>query len=49
MIFAHRRVMAAIEAGDGDAAERRMARHIGAYVRHIVAHRSVEIELSAMD
>lgn len=32
VILAHRRVMDAIRDGDGDAAERRMARHVGAYV-----------------
>ena len=32
VIRAHRRVMEAIRARDGDAAERRMARHIGAYI-----------------
>ena len=31
-IAAHRKVMAAIRAGDGDAAARRMERHIGAYI-----------------
>lgn len=32
VIRAHRRVAEAIHAGDGDAAARRMARHVGAYV-----------------
>jgi DNA-binding FadR family transcriptional regulator len=34
-IQAHRRVMAAIRAGDGDAAARRMDRHIDAYVTDV--------------
>ena len=34
-IEAHRKVMAAIRAGDGDAAERRMDRHIGAYIHDV--------------
>ena len=34
-IQAHRRVMAAIRAGDGDAAARRMERHIGAYITDV--------------
>ena len=32
VIHAHRRVAEAIRAGDGDAAARRMARHVGAYI-----------------
>ncbi len=35
VIRAHRRVMDAIEAGDGDAAARRMARHVEAYVNDV--------------
>lgn len=35
VIRAHRRVMDAIRARDGDAAERRMARHVGAYVNDV--------------
>ena len=35
VIRAHRRVMDAIRARDGDAAERRMARHVGAYVTDV--------------
>jgi GntR family transcriptional repressor for pyruvate dehydrogenase complex len=34
-IQAHRRVMAALRAGDGDAAARRMERHIGAYITDV--------------
>jgi len=34
-IEAHRKVMAAIRAGDGDAAARRMDRHIGAYIHDV--------------
>ena len=37
VIHAHRRVMDAIRAGDGLAAERRMARHVGAYVEQVRA------------
>ncbi len=35
VILAHRRVMDAIEARDGDAAERRMGRHVGAYITDV--------------
>ena len=35
VIRAHRRVMDAIRACDGDAAERRMARHVGAYISDV--------------
>ena len=35
VIHAHQRVMQAIKARDGDAAARRMERHVGAYVRDI--------------
>lgn len=35
VIHAHRRVIDAIRAGDGLAAERRMTRHVGAYVDHV--------------
>ena len=35
VIHAHRKVMDAIRARDGDAAERRMARHVGAYVTDV--------------
>lgn len=35
VIHAHRRVMDAIKARDGDAAARRMARHVGAYISHV--------------
>jgi DNA-binding FadR family transcriptional regulator len=35
VIRAHQRVMEAIEARDGDAAERRMKRHVGAYVESV--------------
>lgn len=37
VIHAHRRVMDAIRARDGQAAERRMTRHVGAYVDHVRA------------
>ena len=37
VIHAHRRVIDAIRAADGQAAERRMARHVGAYVDHVRA------------
>jgi DNA-binding FadR family transcriptional regulator len=47
VIQAHRRVVEAIRAGDGDAAERRMARHIGAYVQHIATRQSPDTELTA--
>lgn len=39
VIGAHQKVMDAIELGDGDAAWRRMGRHVGAYVSS-VRHRS---------
>lgn len=35
VIHAHRRVMDAIEARDGDAAARRMERHVGAYINDV--------------
>ena len=35
VIRAHQQVMDAIRAGDGDAAERRMARHVGAYISDV--------------
>ena len=35
VIRAHQQVMDAIKAGDGDAAARRMARHVGAYIADI--------------
>lgn len=35
VIRAHQQVMDAIRAQDGDAAERRMARHVGAYIQDI--------------
>lgn len=35
VIRAHQHVMDAIQAGDGDAAERRMARHVGAYISDV--------------
>lgn len=35
VIHAHRRVMDAIKARDADAAARRMARHVGAYISHV--------------
>ena len=35
VIRAHRRVMDAIEARDGDAAERRMGRHVAAYISDV--------------
>lgn len=35
VIRAHQHVMDAIRAGDGDAAERRMARHVGAYISDV--------------
>jgi DNA-binding GntR family transcriptional regulator len=35
VLRAHRRVMDAIRARDGDAAERRMARHVGAYIADV--------------
>jgi DNA-binding FadR family transcriptional regulator len=38
VIHAHRRVMDAIRAGDGVAAERRMTRHVSAYIEHVRAN-----------
>lgn len=35
VIHAHRKVMEAIRAGDGDAAARRMERHVGAYIADV--------------
>jgi DNA-binding GntR family transcriptional regulator len=35
VVLAHQKVMDAIEARDGDAAWRRMGRHVGAYVRAV--------------
>ena len=35
VVHAHRRVMDAIKARDGDAAARRMARHVGAYINDV--------------
>lgn len=35
VVRAHQHVMDAIRAGDGDAAERRMARHVGAYISDV--------------
>lgn len=35
VIVAHRKVMDAIRAGDADAAERRMQRHVGAYITDV--------------
>lgn len=42
----HRQVLDAIQAGDGDAAARRMARHVKAYSEHIRAQASKDIVLS---
>jgi GntR family transcriptional repressor for pyruvate dehydrogenase complex len=46
MIRAHRRVYEAIEAGDGDAAYRRMARHLNAYSGELgqLAPREIELD-----
>jgi len=38
VIQAHRRVMDAIQLRDGDAAERRMGRHVGAYISSAAKH-----------
>jgi DNA-binding FadR family transcriptional regulator len=43
----HRQVLDAIRAGDGDAAARRMGRHVKAYSEYIRAHASKDIVLSA--
>jgi DNA-binding FadR family transcriptional regulator len=42
---AHRRILDAIASGDGEAAARRMARHLGAYVEHIRAQTPPDLEL----
>jgi GntR family transcriptional repressor for pyruvate dehydrogenase complex len=49
VLTAHRRVVEAIAAGDAAAAERRMTRHIGAYVQHIRTQASPDIELTSND
>jgi DNA-binding FadR family transcriptional regulator len=43
----HRRIVDAIAAGDAEAAERRMARHIRAFRAHIETQESAEIDLAA--
>ena len=45
VIHAHRRVMDAIRAQDGLAAERRMTRHVGAYVEHVRAKNTDQKEI----
>lgn len=42
---AHRRILDAIVAANGEAAARRMARHLGAYVEHIRAQTAPDLEL----
>lgn len=42
---AHRRILDAIASGDEEAAARRMARHLGAYVEHIRAQTPPDLEL----
>ena len=45
VIHAHRRVMDAIRAADGQAAERRMTRHVSAYVGHVRAKNTDQKEI----